>query len=128
MGKGELIMPENDRIITRSQSKQSELYTPEIVTFYPAYQSDFQHYLDPDQYTIVSAPLKIIKVLIEELLSASGNARNIESAGAVAAANGDSDDDEWEDDPADLDLAAAGVKKGKYIFLNIVFILRSFLI
>ncbi|KLJ08001.1 hypothetical protein EMPG_16543 [Blastomyces silverae] len=85
--KGELIIQDTGRIKTRSQARR-----------------------DPDQYTIVSAPLKIIKVLAEELVSATGN-RDMDAAaaGAVAAGAGvgqtgddeaESDDDEnddWED-------------------------------
>jgi hypothetical protein len=71
--------------------------------------------IDPDQYTIVPAPLKILKVLIEELVSASGvqAAANV----AAAAANGFTDADEddgdegWEDEPGDtLDLSLGGTK------------------
>lgn len=74
---------------------------------------------DPDQYTIIPAPLKIIKVLIEELLSASGLAT---AATALAAAEfGDDDsfeDDNWEDVPSTLDLNAAGTKAELMAFGN----------
>ncbi|KAF1989367.1 ARM repeat-containing protein [Aulographum hederae CBS 113979] len=49
MVKGDLIIPASDRIMTRSRARQN-----------------------PDQFTIVPANLKILKVLVEELLSASG--------------------------------------------------------
>ncbi|EEH06787.1 conserved hypothetical protein [Histoplasma capsulatum G186AR] len=89
--KGELIIQDTGRIKTRSQAR-----------------------MDPDRYTIVSAPLKIIKVLTEELLSASGN-RDMDAAAAAAAAGGtqtgggagsrtgeaedddDGENDDWED-------------------------------
>ncbi|KKZ67571.1 hypothetical protein EMCG_06747 [[Emmonsia] crescens] len=89
--KGELIIQDTGRIKTRSQARR-----------------------DPDQYTIVSAPLKIVKVLAEELVSATGN-RDMEAAAAAAVAGAggtgsggggsgsldedDSDDenDDWED-------------------------------
>ncbi|EER38453.1 importin beta-5 subunit [Histoplasma capsulatum H143] len=91
--KGELIIQDTGRIKTRSQAR-----------------------MDPDRYTIVSAPLKIIKVLTEELLSASGN-RDMDAAAAAAAAAGgtqtgggsgsrtgeaeddddDGENDDWED-------------------------------
>lgn len=63
----------------------------------------------PYQYTVVSAQLKIVKVLVEELLSASGN-RAIDPADAVDLDDED-DDGEWEDDPNDfLDLGAGMTK------------------
>jgi hypothetical protein len=71
---------------------------------------------DPDQYTIIPAPLKILKVLVEELLSASGINAASNAASAVATANfvdADSDDgdDAWEDDRGDtLDLALGSTK------------------
>ncbi|EEH18389.2 hypothetical protein PABG_00952 [Paracoccidioides brasiliensis Pb03] len=84
--KGDLIIQDTGRIKTRSQSRR-----------------------DPDQYTIVPAPLKIIKVLAEELVSAAGT-REMGAAGAAAVTAGaggaggnldetDSDDenDDWED-------------------------------
>jgi hypothetical protein len=61
---------------------------------------------DPDQFTIIPAPLKILKVLIEELLSASGltSAANAAAAAAAEFADEDNDDDGWEDDPDVIDL------------------------
>ncbi|KGQ01538.1 hypothetical protein PAAG_11775 [Paracoccidioides lutzii Pb01] len=86
--KGELIIQDTGRIKTRSQSRR-----------------------DPDQYTIVPAPLKIIKVLAEELVSAAGT-REMGAAGAAAVAAGaggaggnldetdsDGENDDWEDIP-----------------------------
>ncbi|KUJ06847.1 ARM repeat-containing protein [Mollisia scopiformis] len=86
--KGELIIPVSDRIITRSQSKKN-----------------------PDQYTIIPAPLKILKVLIEELLSASGY-RNASDVAAAAAEFVDEEDenDSWEDVPSVLDLGLGSTK------------------
>lgn len=69
---------------------------------------------DPDQYTLIPAPLKIIKLLIEELLSASG-ARNAADAAAAAVATAnpdlesDDDDEGWEDDNT-LDLGLGMTK------------------
>ncbi|KAJ4289496.1 hypothetical protein N0V88_006978 [Collariella sp. IMI 366227] len=99
--KGDLIInTSNTRIMTRSRTK-----------------------LNPDQYTIIPAPLKILKVLIEELVSASGlhSAANVAAAAATELADADADDalllDEddndggWEDEPDDvLDLALGGTK------------------
>ncbi|CAK7222933.1 hypothetical protein SBRCBS47491_005032 [Sporothrix bragantina] len=63
--KGDLIVPTSDRIMTRSRAKQN-----------------------PDQYTIIPAPLKILKLLIEELTSAQGKsgAASLEVGGSAAAA------------------------------------------
>jgi hypothetical protein len=61
---------------------------------------------DPDQFTSVPAELKIIKVLIEELLSASG-AQNAQTAALAAEfADEEADDDSWEDVPSILDLGS----------------------
>ena len=63
---------------------------------------------NPDQFTIIPAPLKIIKVLIEELMSASGIQN---AATAMAAAEfDDEEDDGWEDLPNTLDLGSAATK------------------
>ncbi|PBP23520.1 importin-beta domain-containing protein [Diplocarpon rosae] len=86
MVKGDLIIPKSDRIMTRSQAK-----------------------LNPDQHTVIPAPLKILKVLIEELLSASGQQR----AAALAAeyADEEADDDGWEDVHTNvLDLGLGSTK------------------
>ncbi|KAI1310434.1 armadillo-type protein [Xylaria venustula] len=89
MVKGDLIMPTSNRIVTRSRAKQN-----------------------PDQYTIIPAPLKILKVLIEELLSASGlaSAPNAAAAAAAEFADEDNDDDSWEDDPDTIDLNLGSTK------------------
>jgi hypothetical protein len=52
---------------------------------------------DPDKYTIVPAPLKILKVLIVELQSASG--APVDASAAADLADDGSDDGEWEDEP-----------------------------
>ncbi|KAI9794406.1 MAG: hypothetical protein M1816_005475 [Peltula sp. TS41687] len=91
MVKGDLIIPQSDRIITRSRARQN-----------------------PVQYTTVPAPLKIMKVLIEELSSASGNSFSFDAAAAIAAeeeAAENSDDGEWEDVPGVLDLGLLGTKQ-----------------
>lgn len=86
--KGDMIMPKSDRIMTRSRAKQQ-----------------------PDQYTVISAQLKIIKVLVEELLSASGTSRNIDASNAADLDDGDDDDGSWEDDENDfLDLGSGMTK------------------
>lgn len=70
------------------------------------------HQLAPDQYTIINASLKIIKVLIEELLSASGLQAAASHAAAAAAeyADEEGDDDSWEDVPNILDLGLGSTK------------------
>lgn len=97
--KGELIMPESNRIMTRSRARQA-----------------------PEQYTTISAQLKIIKILIEELLSntSSNNARSAANSlntnnAAVNDAEEDEDsgDDEWEDDPADFLDLGTGMSKAQ---------------
>ncbi|GKZ17940.1 hypothetical protein AbraIFM66951_007816 [Aspergillus brasiliensis] len=80
--KGDLIIQDTGRIKTRSQTRNN-----------------------PDRYTTVTAPLKIIKVLVEELAAASGS-KEIDAATAAALEEeGSDDDDEWEDMPGNtLDL------------------------
>ena len=74
---------------------------------------------DPDQFTIVTADVKILKVLVEELHSAAGGTRSVDAAAAATAAqvldDELSDDDEWEDEPDTLDLSAPSTKKGESI-------------
>lgn len=91
MVKGDLIIPKSDRIMTRSQAKLSS---------FPVHASPYSaNAPDPDQFTIIPAPLKILKVLIEELLSASGHQNSAAAAAAAAAefADEEADDDGWED-------------------------------
>ncbi|RFU32070.1 hypothetical protein B7463_g4248, partial [Scytalidium lignicola] len=106
MVRGDLIIPTSNRIMTRSQSKQSTTYQIRNASMY-AYDS-----LDPDQYTIIPASLKIVKVLIEELLSASGVQSAVNAAAAAAAefADEEADDDSWEDLPNTLDLGLGSTK------------------
>jgi importin-9 len=54
--------------------------------------------------------LKIIKVLIEELLSASGIQTAANQAAAAADLADDEDDDGWEDLPSTLDLGLGMTK------------------
>ena len=108
MVKGDLIIDSSTKIRTRSMAKNStcpfQFPAYRILTYEP----------DPDRYTIIPAPLKIIKVLIEELLSASGaqSSANV-AAAALAAEYGDEeggDDDGWEDEPNTLDLGLGTTK------------------
>ncbi|KAI2777112.1 ARM repeat-containing protein [Daldinia loculata] len=95
--RGDLIIPVSDRIMTRSRARQT-----------------------PDEYTAIPAPLKILKVLIEELLSASGanSAANVAAAAAAAEFADEDDDDGWEDDPDTLDLNLGSVKNDLMGFLE----------
>lgn len=90
--KGDLIVPKSDRIMTRSRTKET-----------------------PDTYTTVSAQLKIIKLLVEELLSASGNrAMDAAAAGMDGTADDDDEeDDEWEDDPNEFLDLGTGMSKAE---------------
>ncbi|OJI99128.1 hypothetical protein ASPVEDRAFT_125819 [Aspergillus versicolor CBS 583.65] len=87
--KGDLIVQDTGRIKTRSQARNN-----------------------PDRYTTVTAPLKIVKVLVEELAAASGN-KEIDAATAAALEEEGSDDgDEWEDVPDNtLDLSLGVTKQ-----------------
>ncbi|CAK7564867.1 MAG: hypothetical protein SEPTF4163_002770 [Sporothrix epigloea] len=77
--KGDLIVPTSDRIMTRSRAKQIPLPITDFFTV---------PFKDPDQYSIIPAPLKILKLLIEELTSAQGKsgAASLEVGGSAAAA------------------------------------------
>ncbi|KAJ5782597.1 hypothetical protein N7457_004371 [Penicillium paradoxum] len=89
--KGDLIIQDTGRIKTRSQARKN-----------------------PDRFTTVRAPLKIIKVLVEELGAASGN-KEMDAAAAAALEDADSDDgdDDWEDVPSQiLDLGIGASKQG----------------
>ncbi|KAK2789179.1 hypothetical protein FQN53_002404 [Emmonsiellopsis sp. PD_33] len=92
--KGELIIKDTGRIKTRSQARNN-----------------------PDEYTIIPAPLKIIKVLAEELVSATGNRELDPSSAAAQAAldeaGSDDENDDWEDIPASqtLDLGLGITKQ-----------------
>ncbi|KFA76031.1 hypothetical protein S40288_00394 [Stachybotrys chartarum IBT 40288] len=115
MVKGDLIVNNNDsRIKTRSRAKQSMPPTRPLSKARRDGERVLIVPIDPDQYTIIPASLKIVKVLIEELLSASGarGAANAASA-AVASADFDNEDDEddgWEDDDETLDLSLGATK------------------
>ncbi|KAJ5893746.1 Armadillo-like helical [Penicillium taxi] len=88
--KGDLIIQDTGRIKTRSQARKN-----------------------PDQFTTVSAPLKIVKVLVEELSAASGN-KEIDAAIAAGldADDDDDEDDDWEDLPGSvLDLGLGMTKQ-----------------
>ena len=62
------------------------------------YEHNLTIYTDPDQYTVIPATLKILKVLIVELQSAAGAARDLDAAVAAELAEEGSGDEEWEDE------------------------------
>jgi hypothetical protein len=70
---------------------------------------------------MVPAPLKIVKLLIEELLSASG-VRVASSTAAAALANAglesDDDDEGWEDEDDTLDLGLGSTKADLLSFIE----------
>ncbi|PNS18454.1 Importin subunit beta-5 [Sphaceloma murrayae] len=91
--KGDLIVTQSSRIITRSRAKQT-----------------------PTQFTSIPADQKIIKILIEELIPPGGGAepKSAHSAAADGSGQGEDeeDDEEWEDDPHDfLDLGSGMTKE-----------------
>lgn len=72
---GDLIVPTSDRIMTRSRAKQT-----------------------PDQFTMIPVPLKIIKLLIQELGPSVGEtARLYGEQQQQQADDGNSDDEGWDD-------------------------------
>lgn len=92
--KGDLIVPKSDRIMTRARAKQT-----------------------PDEYTMISAQLKIVKILVEELISASGN-RMLDPADAAELDDDDDENGEWEDDPNDILDLGAGMTKSQLMSLG----------
>jgi hypothetical protein len=60
---------------------------------------------------LIPAPLKILKVLIEELLSASGVSKTLAAAAAEYGDEDEGDDDGWEDVPGILDLGLGSTRK-----------------
>lgn len=92
--KGDLIVTQSNRIMTRSRARAQ-----------------------PDTYTSVSAQLKIIKVLVEELLSGSGP-RSLDAAKAAELDDDDSDDGDWEDEPSDFLDLGSGMTKAQLMALG----------
>lgn len=108
MVKGDLIIPTSNRIMTRSQAKLSTFSLRPSPP--PSQQSP-----DPDQFTVIPAPLKIIKVLIEELLSASGHHT---STAPADFADEENENDDWEDLPNTLDLGLGATKADLMAYAN----------
>lgn len=73
----------------------------------------------PNQYTIIPAQLKIIKILVEELSSASGTGRGLDpSAAADLDDDEDEEDEDWEDDPSDFVDLSTGMTKSQLMSLG----------
>ena len=88
--QGDLIVPNTSRIKTRSQAKR-----------------------EPDQWTVTTVPLKLVKVLIQELvISASPTTTGRGLGGARNETVSDDEDDGWEDEPPVLDLGLAQTRSG----------------
>jgi len=97
--------------MTRSRAKQRKL---PITVSVPSTQLLLNQLPeDPDQFTIVPANLKIMKVLVEELQAASGARREL-SATEIEKFDEENSGDEgdWEDDPDVLDLGLGTTKQG----------------
>ena len=92
--KGDLLIDNTSRIKTRSQAKKQ-----------------------PDQFTSVSVTLKIAKVLIQELVTIPQSAGLGLRKHSIAQTTA-SDDDEWEDEPAILDLASGGTRQELMGFMD----------
>lgn len=79
--------------------------------------ANFPTFVDPDQYTFIPASLKILKVLVSELLAASGN--SLDAAAEAAGIADDASDGSWEDDPNPLlDLGTGMTKEQLMAFAN----------
>lgn len=103
--KGDLIIPQSDRIMTRSKTKNS---TTSLLQ--QTHLRSLTKSADPDQFTIIPAPVKIVKVLIEELLSASGRQPDLYGATSANLPDDEGEDDGWEDVPNSLDLGLPSSK------------------
>jgi hypothetical protein len=89
--KGELIPNTDGRIMTRSRARTSTSFN------HKHRQTPLTKPTDPDRWTIVPATLKILKVLIVELQSATGAPLDANAAAELAEEG--SDDGSWEDEP-----------------------------
>ena len=94
--RGDLLIDNTSRIKTRSQAKKQ-----------------------PDQYSVIPVPLKLAKVLVQELVTqpASAGLGLGLRKNSIAQTHG-SDDDEWEDEPAILDLASQGTRNDLMGFMD----------
>ncbi|KAI5259556.1 putative importin 9 [Aureobasidium subglaciale] len=89
--KGDMIMPTSTRIMTRSRARA-----------------------EPDRFIIIPAPLKIVKILVDEILSSnlSRSVENLAPASEIEKAESvGSDESGWEDEDGFLDLGAGITKE-----------------
>ncbi|KAL9098812.1 MAG: hypothetical protein Q9187_009595, partial [Circinaria calcarea] len=88
--KGDLVVKQTGRIKTRSQAR-----------------------LNPDEWTIIPANLKILKILVEELSSAATSRYLADPTAAAAGVDSEDSDDEddWEDESPTLDLGLGMTKQ-----------------
>ena len=95
--EGDLVVGNTSRIKTRARAKQ-----------------------DPDQYTMIPVPLKVIKVLVAELGHASPRNSGLIQRPSMNGEFGDDEDEEWEDDPSGLlDLGNPTTRAGKLPHISI---------
>lgn len=126
--KGDLIIANDERIKTRSHSKQSMSPAGPFKASSTSLDALARRYSsatdpvspDPDQFTVIPAPLKIIKLLIDELGAASGQQAAANAASAAVAGDFDSDDEDdgWEDDDDTLDMGLAATKADLMSFIE----------
>lgn len=96
--KGDLVVQNTTRIKTRSQAKK-----------------------DPDQFSIIPVPLKLTKVLIQELALQSPNTPGFGlRKGSKISSPSDSNSDGWEDEPAVLDLGLPSTRQGQSFLVSIL--------
>jgi hypothetical protein len=74
-------------------------------------------FADPDTYTTIPVPLKVLKVLIAELLGSSGTRPELEAAAAAELEEEGDDNDEWEDEPNAILNLAGGLSKEQLMAL-----------
>jgi hypothetical protein len=104
------------RIMTRSRARQSKPFSG-IDPYEEDYLLNNFDQKDPDQFTIVPAHLKIMKVLVEELQAASGARRDLTAADIEKFDDegGSGEEGDWEDDPDNfLDLGLGSTKAGMF--------------
>ena len=87
--QGDLAVELTSRIKTRSQSKKH-----------------------PDQFEVITAPLKLLKDLLAEM-SAPPNSASLSKKGLDGHVSDEAEDDGWEDEPNVLDLGSPSTRAGK---------------
>ena len=95
--KGDLVVQDSTRIKTRSQAKR-----------------------EPDQFSVIPVPLKLTKVLVQELALPSPTTPGFSHGLGKKAKEGspsDEDDDEWEDEPTVLDLGSPTTRQGQLLLI-----------